>query len=775
MAVVRSRDVNLPARTAAMPRPRFLSRPADGWLVGLVLLLGAGAQFGCPLWQSVDQAWNDRVAALSAAPVDDTVVFVAIDDASVNRLGPWPWPRTRTAEPLSGADGGRALAELQQIATLVATDPDLTGHPTLPAQLSLSHDELDGDTQLAQSLAALRFSALAAPSGEAPPDTPLAADLSLPDVLRKAAQAIGHVRFEPDGDGVIRSQPRQALTTEGDRVALAWQLAVAHGTRLKLDAGDVIRPMPAPRHGALTPSVSAWQLLDGASFARLKASLRGKVAIIGRSDADAPRLQINGRPRADASRAEAVAWVTAALVDGRVQLRPTQPSAVPAIALAIVGGALLGVWPRLQTRTLLLSTAALVAILLLAAQLSIGLLHMPIDTAGAALTLVLGTLVLVLLRRHRGHPSDGATAFDATPPGSWPPAVDATEVTAAPLPATPLAEVPRPAHPGLPRLGRYQLERELGRGTMGRVYLAHEIGQQTEVAVKTLALAREFEGFALREARARFQTEAQAARRLRHPDIVQVFEAGEERGLAYIVMERLHGSELTPYVHARALLPVSTVVAIGARVADALAHAHSQGVIHRDIKPANVMIDGPRDQVKVMDFGIARLHDASRTRTGLVLGSPSYMSPEQLAGREVDGRSDLYSLGVLLFQMLTAQLPLVGASMAGLIHAIANVKAPDVRELRASVPEALADVISILLEKRAELRYRNGHELATDLRLIGKLLQRRSAPQAGRPELSARTPVTGGEPSVHEVAPEAAAASTDAAAMRAQSPPDHGP
>jgi eukaryotic-like serine/threonine-protein kinase len=177
----------------------------------------------------------------------------------------------------------------------------------------------------------------------------------------------------------------------------------------------------------------------------------------------------------------------------------------------------------------------------------------------------------------------------------------------------------------------------------------------------------------------------------------------------------------------------------------------------------------------VMDFGIARLHDASRTRTGLVLGSPSYMSPEQLAGREVDGRSDLYSLGVLLFQMLTAQLPLVGASMAGLIHAIANVKAPDVRELRASVPEALADVISILLEKRAELRYRNGHELATDLRLIGKLLQRRSAPQAGRPELSARTPVTGGEPSVHEVAPEATAASTDAAAMRAQSPPDHGP
>jgi serine/threonine-protein kinase len=800
-----------------MPRLRFLRPPTEGWLVGLVVLAAAVATFTCPLWRAVDRAWNDRVAVLAAAPPGDAVVLVAIDDASVAHLGPWPWPRSRTAallrriaeagasavaiaEPLSGRDSGPALAELQQIATIVATDPDLIAHPRLPAQLSLSHDELDGDTQLAQGLAGLRFGALAAASvsAEAGAGPGATAGTALPAVLTQAARAVGHVQFEVDADGLIRRLPRVAMTTEGERPSLAQLIAETQGAGAG-GTGAAIQPMPPARHGAAPPTLSAWQLLDEAGHARLKPVLRGKAVVLGRTDAEARHLQLVGHPRADVSRAEAVAWAAAALVDGQVQHRPRLAQAAPAVALLVVAGALLGVWPRLQTRALLLSAAALAALLLLAAQLSIGLLRTPVNTAGAALTLAVGTLVVLLLRQRRERPASPAPSPDAAPPAgdtAWPLSVAdgagsaggasrlgspstfvaATVPAALAVPAGPEGAAPAP--PRLPRLGRYQLDRELGRGTMGRVYLAHEIGRSNEVAIKTLALAREFEGFALREARARFQTEAQAARRLRHPDIVQVIDAGEDRGLAYLVMERLHGTELTPHVHARALLPVSTVVAIGARVADALAHAHAQGVIHRDIKPANVMIDGPRDQVKVMDFGIARLHDASRTRTGLVLGSPSYMSPEQLAGREVDGRSDLYALGVLLFQMLTAQLPLVGATMAGLIHAIANVKAPDVRELRAGVPEALADVISILLEKRAELRYRTGHELAADLRLIGQQLQRRSVPTAGRPEVSAVAPRTGpgtpGREAVHEVAPDPSA-SPGTATMRAQSAPDHGP
>lgn len=276
----------------------------------------------------------------------------------------------------------------------------------------------------------------------------------------------------------------------------------------------------------------------------------------------------------------------------------------------------------------------------------------------------------------------------------------------------------------LPRLGPYRLDRELGRGAMGRVYLAHDTGTGQEVAVKTLALAREFDGYALQEARQRFHREAEAARRLQHPDIVRVLRTGEEHGIAYIAMERLTGHDLTQHLRAGSLLPMATVVAIATRVATALAHAHALGVVHRDIKPANVMIDLARGQVKVTDFGIARVSGASRTRTGLILGSPSYMSPEQIAGREADGRSDLYSLGVLMFHMLTGELPLTGHTMTELMAAIANTPAPDVRSLRPSVPEALADVLGILLDKRPELRYPDGLELATDLHLVSSMLQR---------------------------------------------------
>lgn len=290
------------------------------------------------------------------------------------------------------------------------------------------------------------------------------------------------------------------------------------------------------------------------------------------------------------------------------------------------------------------------------------------------------------------------------------------------LASTALTAVEAPRE--LPRLGPYQLDRELGRGAMGRVYLAHDTDTGQEVAVKTLALAREFDGHALQEARQRFHREAEAASRLHHPDIVRVFSAGEAHGIAYIAMERLTGHDLTQHLRAGSLLPMATVVAIGTRIATALAHAHALGVIHRDIKPANVMIDLARGQVKVTDFGIARVSGACRTRTGLILGSPSYMSPEQIAGRQADGRSDLYSLGVLMFHMLTGELPLSGHTMTELMGAIANTPAPDVRSLRPSVPEALADVLGILLDKRAELRYPDGLELATDLHLISSMLQR---------------------------------------------------
>lgn len=272
-------------------------------------------------------------------------------------------------------------------------------------------------------------------------------------------------------------------------------------------------------------------------------------------------------------------------------------------------------------------------------------------------------------------------------------------------------------------LGRYRIERELGRGAMGAVYLGRDPKIGRLVAIKTMALSREFAGDALVEARERFFREAETAGRLQHPDIVTIFDAGEEQDLAYIAMEYLKGDDLQAFTQAPKLLPVTTVLNVVARVADALGYAHSQGVVHRDIKPANVMVDLPADVVKVTDFGIARVADSARTRTGMVLGTPSFMSPEQMAGRRVDGRSDLYSLGVMLFQLLTGRLPHRSDSMATLMHQIANEAAPDVRSIRPDLPEGLARAVALSLEKRPEARYASGQQFAADLRAVAARLR----------------------------------------------------
>lgn len=285
-------------------------------------------------------------------------------------------------------------------------------------------------------------------------------------------------------------------------------------------------------------------------------------------------------------------------------------------------------------------------------------------------------------------------------------------------------------------LGRYRIDRELGRGAMGMVYLGHDPQLGRQVAIKTMALAREFEGVELVEARARFFREAEMAGRLQHRDIVTIYDAGEDQDLAYMAMEFVKGRDLLQHTLPGRLLPVPNVLQTIARVAQALAYAHSQGVVHRDIKPANVMIDPASDTVKVTDFGIARVTDASRTRTGMVLGTPSFMSPEQMAGRRVDGRSDLYSLGVMLFQLLTGSLPHASESMATLMYQIANEPAPDVRSLRPGLPEALANIVALALEKRPEVRYSDGKTIAADLLAVAAGMVARPADGAGAAPLS---------------------------------------
>ncbi len=268
-----------------------------------------------------------------------------------------------------------------------------------------------------------------------------------------------------------------------------------------------------------------------------------------------------------------------------------------------------------------------------------------------------------------------------------------------------------------PMLGRYQIEKELGKGAMGVVYLGKDPKIGRVVAIKTMALSQEFEADELVEVKERFFREAETAGRLTHPNIVTMYDAGEEHDLAFIAMEFLKGGDLAPYTKPDNLLTLPTVVSIIARVAEALGYAHKNNVVHRDIKPANVMYDAESDSVKVADFGIARITDSSKTKTGMVLGTPSYMSPEQLSGKKVEGLSDMFSLGVTLYQLVSGRLPFVGDSMAQLMFKIANEPHVDIRQHNPAVPACVAAIANKALAKEPEQRYQSCDQMAKALRL----------------------------------------------------------
>ncbi|GAB4349651.1 MAG: hypothetical protein Kow006_11610 [Gammaproteobacteria bacterium] len=267
-----------------------------------------------------------------------------------------------------------------------------------------------------------------------------------------------------------------------------------------------------------------------------------------------------------------------------------------------------------------------------------------------------------------------------------------------------------------PIIGRYHIECELGRGAMGVVYRGVDPKIGRKVAIKCLAFTEEFEGRELEEIQRRFYREAEAAGRLDHPNVVTVYDVGEEHDLAYIAMDYVEGTSLEAYTHPEHLLPVAEVIEVVAQVAEALDYAHERNVVHRDIKPGNIIYNRDSGVVKVTDFGIARLTDESKTKSGSVLGSPAYMSPEQVAGKKVDGRSDLFSLGTTLYQLLTGELPFTGDSVTNVLYRILNEKPKSVKRLRDDIPTGLSRLVARTLNKDPKKRYQTGAALAEALR-----------------------------------------------------------
>ena len=267
----------------------------------------------------------------------------------------------------------------------------------------------------------------------------------------------------------------------------------------------------------------------------------------------------------------------------------------------------------------------------------------------------------------------------------------------------------------MPELGRYSIEKELGRGAMGVVYLAKDPKINRRVAIKTLDYSQ-FSSSELKQVKERFFREAEAAGRLSHNNIVTVFDMGEEEDFAYIAMDYVTGVPLSNYVKPSKLLPVKQVYQIVQEVATGLDYAHKQKIVHRDIKPGNIMYNPKSKQVKITDFGIARITDSVKTRTGAFLGSPSYMAPEQLMGSNVDGRADIYSLGASFYQLLTGQLPFNADNLGNLAYKIANEKHKTLRGLRSDLPASATRIINKALQKERESRYASGGEMAKALK-----------------------------------------------------------
>ena len=267
--------------------------------------------------------------------------------------------------------------------------------------------------------------------------------------------------------------------------------------------------------------------------------------------------------------------------------------------------------------------------------------------------------------------------------------------------------------PGM--LGRYRVLKELGRGAMGLVYLGKDPTIQRFVAIKTMRLDQVDSDDKLQDVKARFFREAESTGRLSHPNIVTIYDAGEENDLGYIAMELIEGTPLKQWARKPNLMPVNEVLLTVATVADALDYAHQQGVVHRDIKPANIMLTKDR-VVKVMDFGIAKMASSSKTQTNIVMGTPTYMSPEQIAGKKVDGRSDIFSLGVVLFELLTGQLPFTADNLSAVLFSIAHHPHPAIQTLRPDLPLMVQEIVDRALQKELPHRYRRAEEFASELR-----------------------------------------------------------
>jgi len=709
-------------------------------LVALLFFLRLG------LFEGVHPRLYDlSLQARGSLSAPQEVVIVAIDDASVASLGRWPWPRGRMAELIDLLSRAGAKAIAVDVVFLPAGEEKASGNDRLLGEavqkagnvllpfyftLGKSREERKkGETP--PPVLSSSFLLFDDPKkfSDFPPPAGIEIFVSVPEVMR-AARAMGHINALPDADGKVRRDP--LIIQYDDHYYPAFSIQVA-ATAMGLARGDLkVNVSQSIRLGKITvPTDSQGKMLisyyggnqsiphrpciDVLAGKIPPDAFKNKVVLVGVTAAGA--YDFLATPFSSRfSGVEKHAHTVAGILQGRFIARPPWVSFVELGLVLLFGLALTFLLPgRSPAVRLILCLSCLVIL----GVLMIGTIRQGIwmQVFFPALTVIF-QYILGAVR--------GARAAEKEPPVS----AEATAVMTREVREPTLSGGTLRIETGGPRqkIDRYEILGELGHGAMGIVYQGRDPLIDRLVAIKTIRFDRLYEEQDIQRLKGRFFKEVQAAGKLTHPNIVTIFDVGEDRGLSYMAMEYLEGDVLSKFCSPGQLLQVEEVLEIIAQAAEALDLAHKRNIVHRDIKPPNIMRTS-EGQIKVMDFGIAKLPSSTLTQDHSVLGTPAYMSPEQIHGEDLDGRSDLFSLGSILYELLTGVKFFSGENFSAMVHKITHENPPPASRRNPLVPPAVDEILNKVMAKNRNDRYARGKDFSKDLR---KVLQdmKKNPPQA---------------------------------------------
>ncbi|MBM4330003.1 MAG: CHASE2 domain-containing protein [Deltaproteobacteria bacterium] len=668
------------------------------------------------------------------------LAIVAIDDASLAKVGRWPWPRGKIADLIDRLSEAGAEIIAVDIVFLAGHEEKAGGSDQLfgeaarragnvifPFYFTLGKSK-EGATKadMASPIAAASFLLFDDPKKFIDFPPPPAKEIFAPPLeIAQGARALGHINVLPDKDGKARWDP---LIIEYDgHYYPSFSLQIAASV-LKVSRGDITvrvghsirlgkEKIPTNTQGMMLinyyggnqtfPYHSAADVLAGKSPA---GTFKGKIVLVGVTAAgtSAGAHDLMATPFSNQfPGVEKHAHEVASVLQGRFISRPTWVSFGEFGLILGIGLLLTFLLPKVRPIYQLA-----VSLIVLGA---LGGLMIAAIFQGTWVKIFFPGLLVILQY----------VAVTARPaPLAQKETTRATDITGIVQGEGELSAAAngtsRPEVPSLmQKIGRYEILGELGRGAMGVVYKGRDPIIDRLVAIKTIRFDRFYEEQEIQNLKERFFKEAQAAGKLIHPNIVTIFDVGEDKGFSFMAMEYVEGESLAKFTARDRLLPSGKVVTLIIEAAEALDFAHRRGIVHRDVKPANIML-APTGQVKVMDFGIAKLPTSTLTQTGSILGTPAYMSPEQINGQEIDGRSDLFSLGSVLYELLTGTKPFKGETLSALSYQITQGTPLPVSRLNPAIPPSCDEVLLQALAKAQQDRFQSGKDMAEALKKIVK-------------------------------------------------------